>query len=400
MEVLRFDNSTGVLSNPIRIAGFNQPRGTTARVYGVEFSPNSNYLYISEGIYGIQQFNVSQHNFNSINNSRSYVHTNSIITPTPTEEFATLQLGPDGKIYVAHFNSVNLGTIEFPNLSGLACNYQFGTITLASGTKSYSGLPPFITTIFAPAITVENTCLGDVTTFQLDANQAIGSASWDFGDGTTSSQLNPSHTYAASGDYTVSVNVTSSGGIATTSTIVSINEVPVATAPQDVLVCDVNNDGIAVFDLTMQDVSILNGQSTTTFEVVYFESLIAYGNNNPIANPTNYSNTTAYTAQSIVASVRNRNNSLCEANTTFNIRVFDTPMPQLTIPTIAICDNDSVGSDTDGLALFDLTSNEAIILNGQSPTDFEIIYYSDAALSAVILNPTAYQNVNRIETIY
>ena len=47
------------------------------------------------------------------------------------------------------------------------------------------------------------------------SSSAVGSISawdWDFGDGNTSNQQNPSHTYANTGFYTVSLNVTSSTG--------------------------------------------------------------------------------------------------------------------------------------------------------------------------------------------
>ena len=43
----------------------------------------------------------------------------------------------------------------------------------------------------------------------------ITSYAWDFGDGSTSSVASPSHTYAAEGQYTVSLTVTSAGGTST-----------------------------------------------------------------------------------------------------------------------------------------------------------------------------------------
>jgi len=46
-----------------------------------------------------------------------------------------------------------------------------------------------------------------------DAQNNISSRSWNFGDGSTSTSTNPSHTYSAAGTYTVTETVTDSGGL-------------------------------------------------------------------------------------------------------------------------------------------------------------------------------------------
>ena len=45
-----------------------------------------------------------------------------------------------------------------------------------------------------------------------DSDGSIASRSWDFGDGATSTQQNPSHSYAAAGTYTVELTVTDNDG--------------------------------------------------------------------------------------------------------------------------------------------------------------------------------------------
>ncbi|WP_067901913.1 collagenase [Actinomadura chibensis] len=45
-----------------------------------------------------------------------------------------------------------------------------------------------------------------------DSDGTIASRRWDFGDGTTSTSANPSHTYGADGNYTVSLTVTDNAG--------------------------------------------------------------------------------------------------------------------------------------------------------------------------------------------
>jgi PKD repeat protein len=51
-----------------------------------------------------------------------------------------------------------------------------------------------------------------------DSDGVIQSWSWDFGDGNTSTQQHPSHTYASDGTYTVELTVTDNGGLSDTST--------------------------------------------------------------------------------------------------------------------------------------------------------------------------------------
>jgi len=48
------------------------------------------------------------------------------------------------------------------------------------------------------------------TNTSTDANDDIVSYSWDFGDGSTSTEMNPSHVFAAAGTYTVALTVTDS----------------------------------------------------------------------------------------------------------------------------------------------------------------------------------------------
>lgn len=52
----------------------------------------------------------------------------------------------------------------------------------------------------------------DLTDLSSDIDGTITTWTWDFGDGSTSTAQNPSHTYAAAGTYTVTLNVTDDGG--------------------------------------------------------------------------------------------------------------------------------------------------------------------------------------------
>lgn len=84
------------------------------------------------------------------------------------------------------------------------------------------------TTNAPPAADFSSACAGLVCTFT-DAStddQSIASWSWSFGDGGTSTQRSPSHTYAAGGTYAVSLTVTDGDGADDT----AAKDIPVAEA--------------------------------------------------------------------------------------------------------------------------------------------------------------------------
>lgn len=383
-QLFNFNNITGVLSNEITL--ISEP----GELYGAAFSPDESLLYISNSFGKIHQFNL---NATDIPNSIITIYNGGWIPP-----IGQMQVGPDNKIYVAVNNRTKLGVINNPNILGLGCNFVLDGIDL-SGRLSRLGLPSFNQSFFAPSIRFQNSCVGEATQFQL-GNSTTTSAVWNFGDGNTSNSLSPTHTYTAPGTYTVSVTATSSSGTGVTTRDIIISAVPTATQPNNISICDDNNDGFYNFDLTSRKLAILNGQSESQFNVHYFGNATNYTNNVLIANPTSFPNTTAYQSQTIIAEVYNIANPNCKTTTTFDIQVFESPRPSLSVSPIQICDNTSFGTDTDGRVVFNLTSRQGAILNGQSPTNFTVSYYKDAALTDLISNPTTYVNSNLQETIY
>ncbi|WP_276520136.1 T9SS type B sorting domain-containing protein [Aestuariivivens sediminis] len=384
--LLEFNNTNGTLNNPINLIS-NQ------FIYSGEFSSSSNFIYIAteETIF---QFNL---------NTADIIGSKHQLTNTQKTHF--LQLGPDNKIYcsaVDYWDSLDidlyLSVINDPNKSGLASNYIGNSIYL-NGKKA-GHFPQFIQSYFNIGIQTENVCLGEPTQFLFNSSHTYDSFFWDFGDGTTSSEDTPQHTYISPGDYTVTLTVTSGLQTASDSKTITIFETPVTYRPQDLVGCDDDNDGISVFDLTSQSSTILNGQDTTLFEVSYYATIEDYNANITIANPVNYSNTTSFGVETIIASVKNRNNYQCENSTSFTIQVFELPNPSQNISTYSLCDNTSFGSDTDGLIMMDLTQKETEILNGVTALNFEFSYFTDAAMKNQIVDPTNYQNTNSSETIH
>ena len=104
------------------------------------------------------------------------------------------------------------GAGQFCNAADLIVGFQPTGVapTAQIGTDVDSG-PPALAVAFSDEST------GDVTSW-----------SWDFGDGASSSVQNPSHTYAASGTYTVSLVVTGESGF---STVIDFDRIIVAEPP-------------------------------------------------------------------------------------------------------------------------------------------------------------------------
>lgn len=105
---------------------------------------------------------------------------------------------------------------------------------------------------------------------------------------------------------------------------------PTATQPQNITVCEsaqgANN---AVVDLTLQNAVILNGQSNTENQILYFTSLTAAQLGTPsIATPESYTGTT----QTIYVRVQKTGDATCHAITQFQLNV--KPLVVLPAPSV------------------------------------------------------------------
>ncbi|HET6225464.1 MAG TPA: PKD domain-containing protein [Bacteroidia bacterium] len=85
-------------------------------------------------------------------------------------------------------------------------------------------------------------CVNNAVTFTqastVTSNDVIITYNWDFGDGSTSSSANTTHTYSAGGKYKVLLTLTSNLGCGDTiSKIISIDPKPIANAGPDQTVC-------------------------------------------------------------------------------------------------------------------------------------------------------------------
>jgi len=156
---------------------------------------------------------------------------------------------------------------------------------------------------------------------------------------------------------------------------------------------DILADGFLMFDLTTKASEILDGQDPMQFEVSYYEiEADADLANNPIGNPTAYTNTVPDN-QIIWIRVEDTDTlGGCYRLTTLELIV--NPLPVITSPTpLELCDDlgESPGND---LTVFDLTVKDSEITGGN--TNWSVDYYetnADAqAQTDAIPDPTQYTN--------
>ncbi|MFY9310363.1 MAG: T9SS type A sorting domain-containing protein [Bacteroidia bacterium] len=140
LALFDFDNTTGTVSNPINLP---YSRGD----YGLTFSPDNSKLYgttwkasnftLADSNY-LYQFDLSSGDSLTIVNSKKIIFSQPIM-----EIFGDIKAGPDGKVYVARYQSGYLGVINFPNQAGTACNYISNGFYLQGKTSGY-GLNNYI----------------------------------------------------------------------------------------------------------------------------------------------------------------------------------------------------------------------------------------------------------------
>ncbi len=192
------------------------------------------------------------------------------------------------------------------------------------------------------------------------------------------------------------------GCFSVTSFSIQVYNSPETTQPTNINQCDDDNDGFYSFDLhALKDTEILNGQNPTEFEVLYFTSQTDADNGNTAnAIQGNYTNSSAYSSDTIFAKIQNINSINCYQTISFIITVFESPNPPTTISNYSICDSNITGTDIDEIETFDLTTKTSEILDNQSPTDFNVTYYLDVALTNQISTPNAFSNTSNPQTIY
>jgi gliding motility-associated-like protein len=188
--IYRFDPYTsGLVSNPAVLGRFKDPYAP----FGVEFSPNGQFLYTSGDFLTnvkLAQYDLNAGDLTSIINSRVKLAT------LPGQDIFYLQLAPNGKIYgpskdaFTPLPTFSLGVINKPNLKGLASQYEHSGLDISAFVPKgacWQGLCNIIASYFVtpknPSLSItapDTICeLNTPITYQIDQVQCgVDSIIW------------------------------------------------------------------------------------------------------------------------------------------------------------------------------------------------------------------------------
>lgn len=135
VEIFDFDISTGVLSNPTTLTSDD-----FYGVYGIEFSPDATKLYVTKNEDNSRLYQINL----EAGSAQEMLDTKvQLAKYNDRYSYGSLQLAPDGKIYLARNFLEYLSVIEEPDTLGWACIYVNEALFLNDKLCGL-GLPTFI----------------------------------------------------------------------------------------------------------------------------------------------------------------------------------------------------------------------------------------------------------------
>lgn len=353
---------------------------TPIPVEGLEFSPDSEIIYFS-GNYGSTAY---LHKY--IINTSAAFNEKILIATSQNQKFGALQLASNSKIYMASYTDDaphyfdKLSVINTPeNIDDIGL--QINSITFA-GSYSTKGLPNFVTSYFKNRIIAKDDCFYNAIDFSLDAYATIDSVLWEFGDGTTSTSLNPTHQYSQSGTYTVraviSVNNTD------IELFKKIQAFPVAQIENNYTIsqCDIDNDGVSLFNLNDVQYGFVNNSQSDVYQFEFYTSLNdAQNQNNPITNSQQFQNTS--NPQQLFVNIETANG--CISTDSFFIEVLNQNLE--VFPPYIVCDDSDEITDNN-IGRFDLYQKSIEIRDYFNLTDDNYInFYASSEEALTDINP-------------
>lgn len=201
---LSFDQTTGFV--------FNTATTSTAvpAIYDMEWSSNGQYLYVSRQGDAITPGTLLQYDLTDLTITAGTVNTQAIARSYG------LQMAPDSSIYHIYQETAGgpflVGRITDPD--SVASNAAYEPLPFGAVDFNATQFPSFLQAT-PPSVTVDfdfsGTCATQPTTFFPEVIPGADSLVWDFGDGQSSTQWSPSHTYEQGGAFPVTLYAVTNG---------------------------------------------------------------------------------------------------------------------------------------------------------------------------------------------
>ncbi|MGC4022993.1 MAG: YCF48-related protein [Cyclobacteriaceae bacterium] len=231
-----FDKSTGVLSNAMDFSFLDIDNSPILE--GMDFSSDATKLYVGEVRYGwVFQYDVTLSSQALVNNSRKQTSGVDIFN-----EIRQFQLAPDGNIYITKGGGGGgtgyLGVIS--NLNGLAQNavLKENSFYLQGQSSFVDFTPNFVQDyLYKTSFSYDGNCQGQPINFKVTNQYHVDSVRWYFGEGTYSTNINPSFTYTVANSYFVQLLAYHAGVADTVTQQVVINPYTSFSLGADVSIC-------------------------------------------------------------------------------------------------------------------------------------------------------------------
>ncbi|MFT6747982.1 MAG: hypothetical protein ACJAZ2_002340 [Glaciecola sp.] len=168
IQIFDFDNSTGTVSNLQKtILAFKDSANEsgTNHFYGLEFSPNGNFLYCTQPVVK----SVFQIDLTDPRDSLHIDEIDTIASNVAGVRVGEIEIAPNGKMYVVHhywgpyYGGAVLSSINFPDQKGAGCGFEENVFADNSGSlriNSQMGLPNYIKSfVYNSSVEVIHQCV-------------------------------------------------------------------------------------------------------------------------------------------------------------------------------------------------------------------------------------------------
>lgn len=206
VAILNFDNTTGAITLDRLVLNSGVNSTTPQAIYDTEWSPSGRFLYIS--VHGEPGITANVFQFDMTAPAGTSLVS---VLDIPVDKSYGLLIAPDTSIYhlyqatpggsfllgrLTDLDSVGVAVTHTPDAFGGAINFN---------GRQFPEFLPRANNNLVVSFTSKGTCSNAPVSFFPTVSPAADSLVWDFGDGNTSSEWSPVHSYNNGGAFNVSV---------------------------------------------------------------------------------------------------------------------------------------------------------------------------------------------------